>query len=182
MAGMPIRRARRLAALKALEEQNSPDKQIAPDQPEVVAPPVTPVPEVADPTPIVVEARPRRGRPMGSKNRARHVEVPEASQAAAPAVAGEGLRDGLDLLSDDEKFNELLGLSFARAHDIMETKPKADDKNYARIISTQQSVIASIFSMASKIDVERLRKGKTNEFEDILAAIKREQEKQQAPN
>ena len=59
----------------------------------------------------------------------------------------------------------------------MQNAPKADDKNYSRIISTQQSVISSVLSTAMKIGEARLQKGKKDQFEEILALIKHEQDK-----
>lgn len=61
-----------------------------------------------------------------------------------------------------------------RALDIMRLKPREDNPQFARVISTQQSVIASVFSTTARINEASLKKQQTDKMERLLAELQAE--------
>ena len=73
-------------------------------------------------------------------------------------------------------FEELLGLSFARARDIMNLKP--GDENFSdKVMARQTSIISSMMSTTARVDEARLRGRGKDRVQEILAAIKAEERK-----
>ncbi len=72
-------------------------------------------------------------------------------------------------------FDELVGLSVERALEIMKLKPNPKSANYARIISTQQSIAASVLPAAVKLAMLRAQKG--DKLGEILERVREEEAK-----
>jgi hypothetical protein len=60
-----------------------------------------------------------------------------------------------------------------RAMDIMEIKPSVTEhgKDFMKLLSTQQSVIATVLSTTSKVDKGLLAEGQDDGMEKVLAAM-----------
>lgn len=98
-----------------------------------------------------------------------------ADAAGRPGGAGGPL-----LLERAELFDELLGLSLQRALDTMRIDLKdmdPNDKNFQKIMSTQQSIMSSVFSTAARIDEAKLRARETDKLDEVLDALHREERK-----
>lgn len=74
----------------------------------------------------------------------------------------------------DEVFGELLDLSLKRAVEIMKLKVDPTDKNFARLLSSQQAIIASVFSTTVRTNEEMLRKRQDDRMAELLETIEKE--------
>lgn len=83
-----------------------------------------------------------------------------------------------------QQFEELRHLAMQRALDIMNIKPDYDvhGKDFMRILSTQQSVIASVLSTTARVENSKLRKTQDDGMERVLAAVKDAQKRQELLN
>lgn len=59
----------------------------------------------------------------------------------------------------------------------MALKPDPADKDFGRILSTQQAIAASVFSTAARIDETALRRQNADKVDEILRICREEEEK-----
>lgn len=74
-------------------------------------------------------------------------------------------------------FQELLGLSLQSALEVMKLTLDPDDKNFAKLLSTKQSIMSSVFSTTARIDAALMRRQETDEMDAVLASFEEEQKK-----
>lgn len=68
-----------------------------------------------------------------------------------------------------------MGLSIEKMIEIMKMELHAEDKNFPKLLSTQQAIAASVFSTAARIDENQLRKQAQDKLSEILDLIRSEQ-------
>lgn len=72
-------------------------------------------------------------------------------------------------------FQELLGLSLSSALEVMKLTLDPDDKNFAKLLSTKQSIMSSVFSTTARIDAALMRRQETDEMDAVLASFAEEE-------
>ena len=87
-----------------------------------------------------------------------------------------GVRGGAGILNKVDAFSDLLSLSIERVTQIMALKPNPTDKDFAKIMSTQQSIAASVFSTAARIDETQLRRQNADKLDEILEIVRQEED------
>jgi len=80
------------------------------------------------------------------------------------------------ILNKVEAFSDLLSLSLREATKIMETEVGVDHPLYAKIASTKQAIMASVFSTAARIDETSLRRQNASKLDEILAIVREQEE------
>ncbi len=73
-------------------------------------------------------------------------------------------------------------MTIDRALDIMAMRADPQSKHFVRILSIQQSVIASVMSAQIRVDGDKFRNPETDELGGILAEIKAQKAVPQKPN
>lgn len=87
-----------------------------------------------------------------------------AEQGIAPAFSD----------TNSAAFQELLGLSLTSALEVMNLKLDPEDKNFAKLLSTKQSIMSSVFSTTARIDAALMRRQETDEMDAVLLALEAE--------
>lgn len=90
-----------------------------------------------------------------------------AEQGVAPAFSD----------SNSAAFQELLGLSLKSALEVMNLELDPTDKNFAKLLSTKQSIMSSVFSTTARIDAALMRRQETDEMDAVLGDLEEEQRK-----
>jgi hypothetical protein len=98
--------------------------------------------------------------------------VEQAALAAAERGEFGGIGD-----ENAEAFKKLLGLSLKQSIAIMEMQLDPEDKNFAKLMSTQQSIMSSVFSTTARIDDALLQRAKTDEMDQVLGVLAEEAKK-----
>lgn len=125
-----------------------------------------------EPKAVAVAPKPR-GRPAAPAEEGDF--LPPDYWAGLAQVVGAG-GGGPLLLERAAQFEQLLDMSLARATDVMSIDLKAmdpADKNFQKIMSTQQSIMASVFSTTARIDDAKLRAKQTDLMDEVLEAVRR---------
>lgn len=82
--------------------------------------------------------------------------------------------DAADVLAGDNRdlFKQLLDLSMSRSLDIMRLTLDPDDKNFPKLLASQESIARSIFSITARINDTELRKQQNDRIGALLAKVR----------
>lgn len=113
-----------------------------------------------------------------------------ARPRAAPVVAEKVEDEGLTMLARDSDvfkadtvlagenhsiFEELLGLSLRRSRDIMLMTLDPDDRNFPKLLASQESIAKSVFTVTARINDTELRRKQNDKIGGLLEEIKQAQ-------
>ena len=85
------------------------------------------------------------------------------------------IRGDSGILNKVEAFSDLLSLSLQEAMKIMQTDVGIDHPLYAKLASTKQAIMASVFSTAARIDETALRRQNASKLDEILQIVREEE-------
>ncbi len=116
--------------------------------------------------------RPGWREPVASAPKLTYEQAWGADPVVEKAAADAGELD-LDRHADD--LQELLGLSLKAAKVIMKMELDPLDKHYPKLLSTQQSIMSSVFSTAARVSDQSLRRRETDKMEELLRELRGEE-------